>query len=105
MAAEVVSNAYLFCVLKGLHRAPGQDLPGQCGVVDARHISALVTPERCLGLPVIAAQLQGIPVIAVEDAENVMKNDLGVPTVRNYAEAAGVLMAMREGVSLESALR
>ncbi len=98
MAAEVISMGYLFSVLKGLHRAPRIEA-SLYGTMGVREISALVTPERCLGLPVIAARLQGIPVVVVRDQENVMKNSQPRPTVRNYLEAAGVLLAMREGMA------
>jgi hypothetical protein len=110
-AAEVISSTYLFCVLKGLNRAP-QVVTKVNGVYDpsmvqAEDISALVIPDGCVGLPTLAAVEQGIPVIAVRNNTNLMRNDLRDLPFRdgqliyaeNYYEAAGILAAMRNGVS------
>jgi hypothetical protein len=111
MAAEAVSNAYLHCVLKGLHRSPKivTDPIGMWhhSVLTAADISCLVIPDGCLGLPTLAALEQGIKVIAVRENENLMRNDLAdLPwaagqfyQVNNYWEAAGVLIALKAGVS------
>ena len=56
---------------------------------------------------------QGIPVIAVEENRSMMRNDLdALPwregqmiRVANYWEAAGVMLAMRAGISLDSTRR
>ncbi|HVT29691.1 MAG TPA: DUF3326 domain-containing protein [Lacipirellulaceae bacterium] len=110
-AAEVISTTYLFCVLKGLNRAP-QVLVGPSGVYDpsvltAEDISALVIPDGCVGLPTLAAVEQGIPVVAVRNNSNLMRNDLKSLPFRpgqlqyaaNYYEAAGILSAMKAGVA------
>jgi uncharacterized protein DUF3326 len=110
-AAEVISTTYLFCVLKGLNRAP-QVMVGPTGVYDpsvltAEDISALVIPDGCVGLPTLAAVEQGIPVVAVRSNTNLMRNDLKSLPFRagqlhyasNYYEAAGVLSAMKAGVA------
>ncbi|HYO24531.1 MAG TPA: DUF3326 domain-containing protein, partial [Lacipirellulaceae bacterium] len=110
-AAEVISSTYLFCVLKGLNRAP-QVVTKVTGIYDpsmvqAEDISALVIPDGCVGLPTLAAVEQGIPVIAVRNNTNLMRNDLRDLPFRdgqliyaeNYYEAAGVLAALRHGVS------
>ena len=76
------------------------------GVLTARDVSCLVQPDHCLGLPTFAALEQGIPVIAVKENENLMKNDLSalpwakgqLHLVENYWEAAGVLGALRAGI-------
>lgn len=116
-AMEVVSMTYLFCVLKGLHRAPrvvldpsGAYEPSE---VHAEDVSALVVPDGTLGLPVLAALVQGIPVVAVRANTNLMRNDLSLLpwaegqliTVDSYLEAAGVLTAMKAGVPLSAVLR
>lgn len=110
MAAEVISVSFLQCVLKGLQRSPrivaDEDAMREPGVLTARDISCLVIPDHCLGLPTIAALEQGIPVIAVKENQNLMKNDLtALPwakgqlhMVENYWEAAGVLGALRSGI-------
>ena len=78
MAAEAVSLTFLHCILKGLHRSPkivrGEAML-QSGVLTARDISCLVIPDGCLGLPTIAALYHRIPVIAVRENKNLMKND------------------------------
>jgi hypothetical protein len=110
-AAEVISTTYLFCVLKGLNKAP-QVLLNPTGVFDpsvltAEDISALVIPDGCVGLPTLAAVEQGIPVVAVRNNTNLMRNDLRALPFRagqlryaqNYYEAAGILSAMKAGVA------
>jgi hypothetical protein len=116
-AAEIISTTYLFCVLKGLNRAP-QVLLSPSGVYDpsvltAEDISALVIPDGCVGLPTLAAVEQGIPVVAVRNNTNLMRNDLRALPFRpgqlryaqNYYEAAGILSAMKAGVSAASIAR
>jgi len=107
MAAEAVSNAFIHCVLSGLHQSPRicAPLPGGCGLT-AEDIACLVIPDKCVGLPTLAALQQGIPVIAVRENQNLMSNDLSAWPFRgdklfvvdNYLEAAGLLDAMRAGI-------
>ena len=78
----------------------------QPGVLSAEDLSCLVIPDGCLGLPTLAALEQGIPVVAVQENRNLMKNDLAAlpwapgqfHRVGNYWEAVGVLAAMRAGI-------
>ena len=110
MAAEVISVSFLQCVLKGLQRSPNiirdPEAMRDPGVLTARDISCLVIPDGCLGLPTFAALEQGIPVIAVRENVNLMKNDLEtlpwasgqLHIVDNYWEAVGVLSAIRVGI-------
>jgi Protein of unknown function (DUF3326) len=116
-AAEVISTTYLFCVLKGLNRAP-QVILEPSGVFDpsviaAEDVSALVIPDGCVGLPTLAAVEQGIPVVAVRNNTNLMRNDLRSLPFRagqlhyaqNYYEAAGILAAMKAGVAPAALVR
>jgi hypothetical protein len=116
-AAEVISTTYLFCVLKGLNRAP-QVILNPSGVYDpsvisAEDVSALVIPDGCVGLPTLAAVEQGIPVVAVRNNTNLMRNDLRSLPFRagqlhyaqNYYEAAGILAAMKAGVAPAALVR
>jgi len=117
MAAEVISVSFLQCILKGLQRSPkivtGEETMREPGVFTARDISCLVIPDHCLGLPTFAALEQGIPVIAVRENTNLMKNDLtALPwaqgqlhIVENYWEAAGVLAALKAGIDPMAARR
>ncbi len=117
MAAEAVSVTFLQCVLKGLHRSPrivtDQAAMNRPRVITAEDISCLVIPDGCLGLPTLAALEQGIPVIAVRENRNVMRNDLSalpwapgqLHIVENYWEAVGVMTAMRAGIAPQSVRR
>ena len=117
MAAEELSSAFIHCVLKGLQRAPqiinDPALLSHPSLISAMNISCLVIPDKCVGLPTLAALEQGIPVIAVKENGNLMKNDLSqlnfkkgqLIVVDNYLEAVGVMQALKSGVSLESIRR
>ncbi|MCH8279054.1 MAG: DUF3326 domain-containing protein [Chloroflexi bacterium] len=117
MAAEVISVSFLQCILKGLQKSPkivtDAETMLEPSVLTARDISCLVIPDGCLGLPTLAALEQGIPVIAVRENTNLMKNDLSdlpwrpgqLHVVENYWEAAGVLAALRAGIEPAAARR
>lgn len=117
MSAEAISACFLHCILKGLHNSPkitrDRTIFQSAGVLTAEDVSCLVIPDGCVGLPTLAAIEQGIPVIAVRENRNRMQNRLSdfpftpgnLITVDSYVEAAGVLAALRAGVSLESVKR
>lgn len=115
MAAEVVSVTFLQCVLRGLQRSPRIMSKESAGgdTVGVEAISCLVVPYGCMGLPTLAALYQGIPVIAVRENYNIMRNDLGdlawrddqLITVENYWEAAGVIASLRMGLDPYSVRR
>lgn len=116
-AAEIVSVTFLHCILKGLNRSPrilsGIAPPGRPGILTAADISCVVIPDGCIGLPVLAALEQRIPVIAVKENRNRMRNNLEefpfetgkLFIVDNYLEAVGVMSALKAGVSVESIRR
>ncbi len=111
LAAEAVSLTFLQCMLKGLRRSPAivtdRDAMRETGVLTAGDVSCLVIPDKCVGLPTLAALEQGIPVIAVRENENLMQNDLALlpwasgqlHMVENYWEAAGVLTSLKAGIA------
>ena len=111
LAAEVVSLTFLQCILKGLHRSPrivtDPETMREAGVITATDVSCLVIPDKCIGLPTLAALEQGISVIAVRENDNLMRNDLrALPwtpgqlhVVENYWEAVGVMTALTAGVA------
>lgn len=117
MAAEAVSETFMQCTLKGLARSPRiiTDVKQirEPGVFSVEDVSCLVIPDGCLGLPTLAAVEQGIPVIAVRENRNVMRNDLSAlpwaagqfHRVENYWEATGVLAALKAGIAPESVRR
>lgn len=116
-SAEAISMTYLHCILKGLHKSPkiikDPDLICHPDLLNASDISCLVVPDGCVGLPTLAAMEQGIPVIAVKENKNRMKNNLNeLPfspgklfMVENYLEAVGVIQALRAGVALDTVRR
>ena len=103
-AADAISRTYLFSILKGLHKAPRIVHDGGLTVAD---VSCLVIPDGCIGLPTLAALEQDIPVIAVRENKNLMRNNLeDLPfkpgklfVVDNYWEAAGIMTALKAGVA------
>ena len=117
MAAEAISSSFFQCVLKGLKRSPAIVTdPSQMrsnDVLTVEDVSCLVLPDGCIGLPTLAALEQGIPVIAVGEGKGLMANDLAalswrpgqLTVVKNYWEAAGVLGALRAGITPESVRR
>lgn len=117
MAAEAISTTFLQCILKGLQRSPqivtDPACFGNAGIVSASDVSCLVIPDGCLGLPTLAALYQGIPVIAVRENANLMRNDLQMlpwragqlHIVENYWEAVGVMNAVKAGIDPMSVRR
>jgi hypothetical protein len=117
LAAEAVSFTFVQCMLKGLHRSPrivtDPDAMREAGVFTAADVSCLVIPDKCVGLPTLAALEQGIPVIAVRENDNLMQNDLrALPwtpgqlhVVENYWEAVGVMTALKAGIDPASLRR
>ncbi|UCF44239.1 MAG: DUF3326 domain-containing protein [Planctomycetota bacterium] len=117
MSAEAVSMCFLHCVLKGLHRSPriitDRMVFAHPGILTGADVSCVVIPDGCVGLPTLAALEQGIPVIAVRENRNQMRNnleELGFASgklfiVENYLEAAGVMTALRTGVAVPSVRR
>jgi hypothetical protein len=114
-AGEMTSESGLACVLIGLHRAPQirRDAGGPVADTVNRHnLLAVVAPAGCLGgIPAIYADRFGVPIIAVGSNETILQvgeQSLGLRGVhhaRNYVEAAGILLALKNGISLESVER
>jgi hypothetical protein len=117
MGAEAVSFTFLQCILKGLQKSPriitDSDAMNRPGIFTAEDVSCLVIPDGCLGLPTLAALYQGIPVIAVRENANLMRNELTMLPwsagqfylVDNYWEAAGVLSSLKAGIDPHSVRR
>lgn len=117
IAAEVVSTAYVNCVLKGLQQSPrivtGGEQLNHPEIMTARDVDCIIIPDSCLGLPVLAALEQGIKVIAVNNVNDFMENDIGeLPWApgqffyaENYMEAAGIAQAIRYGIDPRSLSR
>jgi hypothetical protein len=116
-SAELISTPHYLSVLKGLARAPRLVSIDRLDYV-APHlmslnaVGAVVVPASCLGgIPALAAEFSDIPLIAVEENRTLLAvtNDKmqmrNVIPVRSYLEAAGVILALRQGISLESLQR
>lgn len=114
-AGEFTSLSGLACVLMGLARAPHiAPRPGTRvrDVINLNNVVAVVAPASCLGgIPTLFAARYGIPTIAVRDNETILsvtREDLGLENVievGSYAEAAGVLLALEQGIALQSIAR
>ena len=104
VAAEMVSVAYLHCILKGLHKAPRIDYEKGLSADD---VDFLVTPIDCVGDPHYACMEAGIPIIAVKENKNILKDKMpdSFIIVDNYIEAAGLLMAYKCGITVDSVRR
>lgn len=107
-AAEYITPTFLPCILKGLYNAPKLidiDKSMQCDITLDK-LKTLIMPHDCLGgLPVFRAIESGIPVITVEENTTVLDvtaESLGIENkvikVKNYHEAAGLLLAMKNGI-------
>lgn len=114
-AGEMISISGMACILLGLGRAPqfvARPETRVADVVNINNLFAIVAPASCLGgAPMIYSQKYGIPIIAVQENKTILevtqeKLDLkNVIEVRNYTEAAGVVMALKRGLSLQSVAR
>lgn len=104
MAVEIITENFIHCLLKGLHRAPRISYERGIHVSD---VDCMVSPYGCFGVPHQACLDARIPVIVVR--EN--RSCLDVPEhpkfiyVENYLEAAGMLMAIQAGVHPASVRR
>ena len=117
LAAEAVSLTFVQCMLKGLQRSPrivtDPDAMREAGMLTAADISCLIIPDKCVGLPTLAALEQGITVIAVRENTNLMENNLALlpwaegqlHVVDNYWEAVGVMAAIKAGITPNSLRR
>jgi len=101
MAAEVISQCYIHCVFKGLHKAPRISDAG----LSVDDIDFLVSPLNCYGRPHKACEKAGIPIITVK--ENTTCLDVEPQHhdwVDNYFEAAGYIQSLKEGISNSGAI-
>ena len=105
MSAEFVSVAYLFCIIKGLHKAPRWTLESSKGLwID--DIDLLVSPDMTFGTPHNLCLNRNIPILVVEENKTILP-----PTknkcirVANYIEAAGYIACMRIGINPQAVRR
>lgn len=116
-SAESISTPHYFCVLKGLAKAPqlvaidNLDYP-PLDAVTVNSLAAIVAPATALGgIPALAAEYHDIPLIAVNDNVTILgmtqqqMEFSNVIQVDSYLEAAGVVLAIRNGISIDSLRR
>ena len=104
-AGEELGYTFLACVLVGLSRAP--DLVDRdAGTIRADQLGAVVAPSGALGGEAVLACLErGVPLIAVDNPSVLQVTaaslglGAGVIKAASYAEAAGLVLALREGIS------
>ena len=106
-AGEELGYTFLACVLVGLSRAP--DLVSrhwQPGDLDATQLGAVVVPEGALGgEAVLACVERNLPVVCVANPSvlsvtaDALGLSQGVLQAGSYSEAAGLVLALREGLS------
>ncbi len=128
-AGEELGYTFLTCVLVGLSRAPNlirkpllTEISSiyQTGLFGIENLGALIAPKSALGGEAVLACIEkNIPLIVVSnsgvldvDLESLgLVNELEVLGSRNilsasnYIEAAGLLMALREGLTIDSLKR
>ena len=113
MAPEAISSTYLFCVIKGLHRAPRLifDLTERGeNILTNKDIDFLITPHGLFGRPHLAAAKLNIPIIVIMENTTCYSNDFkyseykNLIFVENYLEAAGVVMSMTAGIDYRTIL-
>ncbi len=111
LAPEMICAAHLGCVLRGLHKAPRPTISSAPGTIGTEDVDVLVSP-LCWGAPHKICRDKKIPMIFVEENLTLHENkwrdnfiDSDGYVVRNYLEAAGLLVLMRTGRSVDSVTR
>jgi len=95
MAAEVVSNCYIHCVFKGLHKAPRISKSG----LSVEDIDFLISPLKCYGRPHKACEAIGIPIITVKENITCLNVEpIKHEWVDNYFEAVGYIQSLKAGI-------
>ena len=101
-AVEIVTENYIHCILKGLHKAPRIVSEHSSKTLSNRDIDVMVSPYGCWGPPHRACMENNIPIIVVKENKTVLNDDYPewdkIIFVENYLEAAGIIMCMRAGV-------
>ncbi len=104
IAVEIITENFIHCLLKGLHKAPR--LSRERGM-SCRDIDCMVSPYGCFGAPHQACLDANIPVIVVRENKSCLNHPEHPKFiyVENYIEAAGMIMALKAGVHPSSVRR
>ena len=112
-AGEDLGYTFLACVLMGLSRAPDLITDSQfASDLSVEQLGAVVAPNSALGGEALLSCIERqIPLITVNNSSilSVTSDRLGIDSdiysASNYAEAAGLLLAIREGLTPNSLAR
>ena len=113
-AGEMASTSGLACILVGLQKAPQikQSKNRIADIININNVLAVVIPTTCLGgVPILQAEKYDIPVIAVGENHTILdvsQSKLQLNNVieaHSYAEAAGLILALKNNIHLESLSR
>ncbi|MCL2935685.1 MAG: DUF3326 domain-containing protein [Trichodesmium sp. MAG_R02] len=113
-AGEMASTSGLACILVGLQKAPQikQSKNRIADIIYINNVLAVVIPTTCLGgVPILQAEKYNIPVIAVGENHTILdvsQSKLQLNNVieaHSYAEAAGLILALKNNIHLESLSR
>lgn len=102
ISAEMVSTAFLFCVVKGLHTAPRWSgrLQRDRDALWVADVDVLVSPDMAFGTPHQFCLKHGIPILVVKENTTILPPADGkCVRVANYLEAAGWIASQRAGIS------
>lgn len=108
LAAEFVSISYLFCVMKGLHKAPRVIEKSVIEGLNVKDIDVMISPSGCYGPPHEYCMNYDIPIIAVKNNFTISGGNAILPTfieAATYMEAVGIIQSMKLGISLASLSR
>tara|TARA_Y100001970_G_scaffold294309_1_gene450291 strand:- start:18294 stop:19349 length:1056 start_codon:yes stop_codon:yes gene_type:complete len=118
-AAEEIGYTFLPSVLVGLNKAPNlikkeentSFINHHQEIIDISHIGALVIPDGALGNECVFSCIENnIPIIVVKNKNllNITSDVLQIKNiikVDNYIEAAGIVLALKNGISIDSLRR
>ena len=113
-SGEMASTSGLACILVGLQKAPQikQSKNRIADIININNVLAVVIPTTCLGgVPILQAEKYNIPVIAVGENHTILdvsQSKLQLNNVieaHSYAEAAGLILALKNNIHLESLSR
>ena len=106
-AVEIITENYIHCILKGLHRAPrivdlSNSFYDNNKVIKVLDMDIMISPMGCFGPAHKSCLKYNIPIIVVRENKSVLNDfedgDERFTFVDNYIEAAGLIMAMKAGV-------
>ncbi len=101
IASEMVSVSYMFCMLKGLHRAP---IIGK-GLSNA-DVTCVFLPHGCAGIPEEICRDKDIPLYIVDDNKTCLDKPAPKAShIKSYLEAAGILQSYRAGIDWKYTVR